>query len=125
MSRTDLRVAPSPPEWRTDEILADVLQHVAGTALVLAAWVLVFADQGRAASSAIAPGLLILALTGINQIRFRPLLARGVALVGAWTVLAPFLLKFAANDAATWAHVTLGGVAAAAATVRLRLVRAS
>lgn len=125
MSWTDMRVAPSPPEWRTDEILVDVLQNAAGTALVLAAWVLVFADQGRVASSALAPGLLILAITGINQIRFRPILARGVALVGAWTVLAPFLLGFAANDAATWAHVTLGSVAAAAATVRLRFLRAS
>ncbi len=125
MSRADMRVRPSPSGWRTDEILVDVLQHAAGTALVLTAWVLIFADQGRAALSALAPGLLILTLAGINQIRFRPLLTRAVALAGAWTVLAPFLLGFAENDAATWAHVMLGGVAAVAAMARLRFARAS
>ncbi|MFD1355085.1 SPW repeat domain-containing protein, partial [Methylorubrum suomiense] len=120
MSRVDTQAAPSPSGWRTDEILADVLQHAAGTALVLAAWVLVFADQGRAAFSALVPGLVILALTGYNQVRFRPALERAVALAGAWTFLAPFLLGFAAGDAATWAHVVAGGMTAAAAAARLR-----
>jgi len=114
-----MRTTPSSG-WGTDEILVGALEHAAGTALVLAAWVLVFVDQGPAAFSAMLPGLLILALTGMNQIRFRPTFERAVALAGAWTVLAPWLLGFAANDAATWTHVTAGAVAMAAALTRLR-----
>jgi len=124
MSQARMRVTPSPG-WGTDEILVGILEHVAGTALVLAAWVLVSANQGRAAFSALLPGLLILALTGINQIRFRPTFERAVALAGAWTVLAPWFLGFAANDAATWVHVTAGAAAMAAALTRLRIARAS
>lgn len=124
MSQARMRVTP-PPGWGTHEILVGALEHLAGTALVLAAWVLVFADQGPAAFSALLPGLLILSLTGINQFRFRPSFERAVALAGAWTVLAPWLLGFAVNDAATWAHVTAGAVAIGAALTRLRIARAS
>ena len=124
MSQARMRVTPSPG-WGTDEILVGILEQVAGTALVLAAWVLVFADQGRAAFSALLPGLLILALTGINQIHFRPIFERAVALAGAWAVLAPWLFGFAANDAATWAHVAAGAVAMAAALTRLKKKRTS
>lgn len=119
MSRAGMRTTPSSG-WGTAEILVGALEHAAGTALVLAAWVLVFVDQGPAAFSALPPGLLILALTGMNQIRFRPTFKRAVALAGAWTVLAPWLLGFAANDAATWTHLTAGAVAMAAALTRLR-----
>ncbi|MER2265313.1 SPW repeat protein [Methylobacterium oxalidis] len=124
MSQGELR-EPSPPGWRTDEILLGVLQHAAGTALVLAAWVLVLADRGNAAASALLPGLLIFALSGANQIRFRAVFEQAVALAGAWTLLAPWALGFAANDAATWAHVTLGGVTIASALAWLRVARKS
>src|SRR5919112_1318867 len=119
------RHAPSAPGWRTDEILLGVLQHAAGTALVLAAWVLVLPAHRHAAASAPLPGLLIFALSGANQIRFRAVFEQAVALAGAWTMLAPWALGFAANDAATWAHVTLGGVTLASALAWLRVVRTS
>ena len=125
MSQAGRQVTPPPSGGRADEIQIDVLQHAAGMALVLAAWVLVFADQGRAAFFALLPGLLILALTGCNRIRFRPALEKAVVLAGAWTVLTPFLFGFAATDAATWAHVMAGAVTVAVAPRRLRIARAS
>lgn len=121
MSRVD--TATSSPAWRMEEILLGIVQHAAGVALVLAAWVLVFTDHTRAAASALVPGLLIVALYGANQIRFRAVVERGVLLVGAWTLVAPWALGFAANDGATWSHVVLGGVAIASAATWLRIAR--
>ena len=122
MSRVD--TATSSATWRTEEILLGIVQHAAGVALVLAAWVLVFTDQTRAAASALVPGLLIVALYGANQIRFRAVVERGVLLVGAWTLVAPWALRFAANDGATWSHLVVGSVAIASAATWLRIARA-
>lgn len=122
MSRVDTST-PSPPTWRMEEILVGILQHAAGIALVLAAWVLLFTDHTRAAGSALLPGLLIVTLYGANQIRFRAVLERAVLIVGVWTLVAPWVLGFAANDGATWAHVALGGVAVATAMTLLRMAR--
>ncbi|KAA0121486.1 hypothetical protein CIW48_23045 [Methylobacterium sp. P1-11] len=124
MSRADT-TTHAPPTWRTDEIVLGILQHASGVALVLTAWVLVFTDHTRAAASALLPGLLIVMLYGANQLRFRVVLERGVLLVGAWTLVAPWALGFAANDGATWAHVALGGVAIASAVTWLRIARRS
>ncbi|MBE7196691.1 SPW repeat protein [Methylobacterium sp. A49B] len=121
MSHTN--TATPSPTWRTEEILVGILQHAAGVALLLAAWVLVFTDHARAAGSALVPGLLIITLYGVNQIRFRAVLERAVLLVGAWTLVAPWALGFAANDGATWAHVALGSVAIATAVALLRIAR--
>jgi SPW repeat len=142
MSRIDTAPSPSPAwrppartslettsettsetTWRTDEILVGILQHAAGLVLVLAAWVLVFTDHARAAGSALLPGLLIVTLYGANQIRFRAVLERVVLLVGIWTLVAPWVLHFAAHDGATWAHVVLGSVAIATALTLLRIAR--
>lgn len=123
MSRIDTAPSSPPasrPAWRMDAILIGILQHAAGIALVLAAWVLVFTDHARAAGSALLPGLLIVALYGANQIRFRAVLERAVLLVGMWTLVAPWALGFAAHDGATWAHVILGSVAIATALTLLR-----
>ncbi|AWB24998.1 hypothetical protein DA075_20805 [Methylobacterium currus] len=114
---------PWPP--RTDEILLAALQHAAGTALLVAAWVLIVAGHARAAASALPPGLMVLVLSGIDPARIRPAIERAVVILGGGTVLAPWLFGFAANDAATWAHVVLGAVAAGSAATRLRLARAS
>ncbi|ACB24612.1 hypothetical protein CTI14_20935 [Methylobacterium radiotolerans] len=119
----DITANRSQSTWRTDEILLGGLQYAAGVALVLAAWVLVFTDHARAAGSALLPGLLIVTLYGANQIRFRAVLERAVLIVGAWTLAAPWVLGFAANDGATWAHVVLGGVAVATAMALLRMAR--
>jgi hypothetical protein len=121
MSRAN--TATPSPTWRTEEILIGILQHAAGVGLVMTAWVLVFTDHCRAAGSALLPGLLIVTLYGANQIRFRAVLERTVLIVGAWTLIAPWALRFAANDGGTWAHVALGSVAVATAVALLRIAR--
>lgn len=123
MAHANPHAPPSAPEWRTDEILLGALQHAAGVALVLAAWILILVDLSRPGASALLPGLLVLGLSTANQLRFRIVLERGIALTGAWTLLAPWMLGFAANDMATWAHVTLGCVILASALASLRLAR--
>lgn len=125
MAHANPHAPPSPPGWRTDEILLGALQHAAGVALVLAAWILILVDLGRPGASALLPGLLVLGLSTANQLRFRVVLERAIALTGAWTLLAPWMLGFAANDVATWAHVTLGCVILASALASLRLARKS
>lgn len=125
MSPFKTSAAPFRPGWRTDELLVGAAQHIAGTALVLAAWLLVFTGHDAAAASALLPGLVILALTAANQIRHRAAGERAVAIAGAWTVLAPWLIGFAANDAATWAHLAFGGMALACAITWLRIARPS
>ena len=65
--------------------------------------------------------MLIVTLYGANQIRFRAVVERAVPIVGAWTVGAPWVLGFAANDGATWADVALGGVAFATAATWHRI----
>lgn len=123
MARSNLHARPSPSGWRTDEILLGALQHATGAALVLAAWVLIRVDQGRPGASALLPGLLVFGLSTANQLRFRAVLERAIALIGAWTLLAPWMLGFAANDVATWAHVMLGGVTFVSALAWLKLAR--
>jgi SPW repeat len=120
MSRIET-AAHAPPIWRTNEIALGILRHASGVALLLAAWVLVFTDHARAAASALLPGLLIVTLYGANQIRFRAVVERTVLIVGAWTIVAPWVLGFAASDGATLAHVALGSVAMATAASWLRI----
>ena len=123
MSRVDT-VTPSPPTWRTDEILVGGLQYAAGVALMMTARVLAFTDHVRAAGSALLPGLRIVALYGADQIRFRAVLERAVLIGGAGTLVAPWTIGLADNDGATWAHVALGLVASATAVALLRIAGA-
>jgi SPW repeat len=120
VSRIVPRTKPALPGVRTDELLLGVAQNAVGCALVLTAWALAIVDQDRAASSALLPGLLIFGLSAAGQIRFRVVIEQAIALIGAWVVLAPWLLGFATNDAGTWAHVILGGLALCAAVASLR-----
>ncbi|SDA33939.1 hypothetical protein SAMN02799622_05646 [Methylobacterium sp. UNC378MF] len=77
------------PTWRTGAILVGILQHTAGIALILTAWMLAVSDRVRAAGSAVLPGLLIVMPYGANQIRVRAVLERVILPVGLWTLVAP------------------------------------
>lgn len=125
MSRILPPTRPSPPGWGTDEILLGLAQNAVGSALVLAAWILAVLGQDRAAASALLPGLLIFGLSAASQIRFRATVEQAIALTGAWIVLAPWILDFAANDSGTWIHVILGGLALAVAAAQLKRAGAS
>lgn len=117
------RLQPSSTRWPTRELVVGTVQYAAGTLLIAIAWVLIAADQDRAAASALVPGLLILILTDLNLIRFRAAFERMVACLGLWTLLSPWALGFSANRATVWAHVVLGSVALICAAVWLRQAR--
>ncbi|MDP4003354.1 SPW repeat protein [Methylobacterium sp. NEAU K] len=119
MSRIELRMRPSPSGSGSDEVLLGLAQHAIGSVLVLAAWGLAIMDQDRAASSALLPGLLIFGLSAASQLRFRAVIERAIALIGAWTLIAPWALGFAANDAGTWVHTIFGAATVAAAAASL------
>jgi len=72
---------------------------------------------------ALLPGLLIVTLYGANQICFRAVLEQTIRLVGAWTIVAPWALGFAANEGALWAHVTSGSLAMMSAATWLKSER--
>lgn len=122
MSHIDTPEAP-PPKVRMDGPLVGILQHGAGVALVLAAWVWVFTEHSRAATAALLPALLIVTSYGANRIRFSAVLERAVLLVGICTIAAPWLPGFTAAERAIWTPLVLGGVAIASAATWLKVAR--
>jgi hypothetical protein len=124
MSSPNHRATAAPAAWHGIGIPAGTLQAAAGAALVLAAWVMISTDQSRAAASALVPGLLITTLYGADRFCFRAVLERAVLLIGIWALVAPWMLGFAANDNATWAHLAFGCMATVSAAAWLRLADA-
>lgn len=97
--------------------------HAVGSALVLAAWALAIMGPGPGGLVGAPPGFQIFGLSAASQVRFRTVLEQAIALLGIWTIVAPWALGFAANDAATWTHMVLGALAFAATAASLRRAR--
>jgi hypothetical protein len=108
----------SPSDWRSDELLFGVVLHAVGSALVLAASTLAIMGPGPGGLAGAPPGFLIFGLSAASQVRFRTVLEQAIAPLRVWTIVVPWELGFAANDAATWTHTVLGALAFAATAAR-------
>ena len=103
------------------ESLADVVNLFAGAFLFFAPWVLGYATQGTAAWTAWISGIAVAAMAVVALTSFAEWEEWVESGMGAWVILSPWLIGFAANAAATWCHVVLGLAVFAAAMSEIRL----
>jgi len=107
---------------KTDHVPVDVINAVAGALLLLSPWVIGFSGESTAAWSAWISGAVIAAVALGALVAFHQWQGWGNVAAGAWTLIAPWALGFAANGGATVAHVILGAVVAVAAAIELWMV---
>jgi hypothetical protein len=93
----------------------DWMNLVFGSALFLSPWILRFIDVHQAAWNAWLCGALVACVAILAVVAFRPWEEwHGVA-IGAWLIVAPWVLGFTSIIAAAAAHVIFGGMILAAA----------
>ncbi|MDW8443578.1 MAG: SPW repeat protein [Acetobacteraceae bacterium] len=94
-------------------------QILIGLALALTPWLFGFAAETVPAWTAWATGA-VMALSGVAALASFAFAASWVALVaGVWSILAPWLLTFSGETAATWSHVAAGALMAISAAAAL------
>lgn len=96
----------------------DWINLVLAVLLFVSPWALGFADQISPSWNAWACGVVIAALAILALVRFAEWEEWIAAALGAWLIISPWILGFAAMSAATWALVILGVVIAALAAWR-------
>lgn len=110
-------------ERKTEEKALDIVNIVVGAALFLSPWVLGFAAETTAAWNAWVVGALI-ALVALGALVSFAEWEEWVNLVlGVWTVVSPWILGFAAVNAALWVHVIAGLIVAVLAALDLWYAR--
>lgn len=101
----------------------DVVNLVAGLALLLSPWYLGFTTETSAARNAWIVGAAIVAIAVAALLAFHEAEEWINLVVGLWAVVAPWMLGFAAVAAATWAHVIAGIIVAAVAAACIWFVK--
>lgn len=84
-----------------------------GLLLIASPWVLSYADYHAPAATAWGMGALFFLLAGVSLLGRRSWAEAGAFTAGAWTALAPFILGFFHDYAATAAHLATGVAAVA------------
>lgn len=93
----------------------DVVNIVAGIALVLSPWLLGYAAEVSAVWHASIAGIVIVLLAAGALLAFNKYEEWAALAVGLWTVAAPWVVGFAGLATAMWTHVIVGIVVAALA----------
>ena len=96
----------------TSRPVLDVVNMIAGIALLLSPWYLAFVAESTAAWSAWIAGAVITLLAVGAVVAFHAYEEWANLVIGAWTVIAPWVLGFAAVSSALWIHVIVGAVVA-------------
>lgn len=96
------RVAQSKERWR------DGVMLVLGVWLFLSPWILGFAAALPAAWNAWIVGIVIAAVAAWAIVRFAPWQDWVNGVLGAWLVIAPWVLGFGGLATAAWNHVIVG-----------------
>ena len=103
-----------------DRPALDIVNIVAGLALVLSPWLLGYAvAEAYAVWHACIAGIVIVLLATGALLAFRQYEEWANLAVGLWTLPAPWLLGFSAVTAAMWTHVIVGIVVAVLAATSL------
>ena len=84
-----------------------------GLLLIASPWMFDYFHEHAAAATAWGMGALFFLLGGVNLLGWRSWAEAGALTAGAWTALAPIILGFIHNQAATMAHLAAGIVALA------------
>ena len=98
-------------ESRKDTVAG--LQILLGAALFVAPWLLGFAQDATPAWTAWLTGAAVGLVGILNFADDVTWPAWTNLLIGVWAVLAPWLLHFAAVEAAMWSHLVIGAAVAA------------
>lgn len=93
----------------------DIVNVIAGIALVLSPWYLGFAAESHAAWNAWIAGAVIALIAVGALVAFHAYEEWANLVVGLWTLISPWALGFSALAAAMWAHVIVGVIVAALA----------
>lgn len=99
----------------------DVVNIIAGIALVVSPWFLGYAAKATAAWHAWTVGVVIALIAAVALFAFHAYEEWANLAVGLWTVAAPWVIGFAGVAAALWAHVIVGAVVAVLAAGSLWL----
>ncbi|TVR11672.1 MAG: hypothetical protein EA385_00910 [Salinarimonadaceae bacterium] len=99
----------------------DVVNIIAGIALVLSPWFLAYATAATPAWHAWIAGAVIALVAAVALFGFQTYKDWAYLAVGLWTVAAPWVIGFAGVAAAMWAHLILGAVVAVMAAASLWL----
>ena len=99
----------------------DVVNIIAGIALVVSPWFLGYAAVATAAWHAWTVGVVIALIAAVALFAFHAYEEWANLAVGLWTVAAPWVIGFAGVTAALWAHVIVGAVVAVLAAGSLWL----
>ncbi|MER8637764.1 SPW repeat protein [Mesorhizobium sp. M1088] len=108
-------------KWLKSETrpVIDILNVIAGIALVLSPWFLGFAAEPHAAWNAWIAGAVIALIAVGALVAFHAYEEWANLVVGLWTLISPWVLGFSALAAAMWAHVIVGVIVAALAAGNL------
>lgn len=87
---------------------------------ISAPYILGYSATGSAVGSAITIGVALVILAAWAALASQETIVKGLswtdALLGVWLVIAPFILGYASNTAATWNDITIGVIALALST---------
>ncbi|MBV9568924.1 MAG: SPW repeat protein [Hyphomicrobiales bacterium] len=99
-------------EYRGSSRVKDWINLILAVLLFISPWVLGYAGEAVPAWNAwiLAVVIAILALAAISAFAVWEEWITG--LLGIWLIIAPWVLSFAANPHALWAHVVLGVITA-------------
>lgn len=99
----------------------DVVNIIAGVALVLSPWFLGYSVEASAAWHAWIAGAAVALIAAGALFAFHAYQEWANLVVGLWTIAAPWVIGFSAVAAALWAHVIVGVIVAALAAGSLWL----
>ena len=86
----------------------DSVNFLLGLGLFLSPWALGYETEGSAALSAHIVGVIIAVMALAALFAFRIWEEWISAILGAWLIIAPWVLNFSGNSVATRAHVLIG-----------------
>ncbi len=104
-------------KWKESGV--DVVNLIVGALLFLTPWAFGFVADQPAASNAWISGILIAVVAIAALTKFAEWEEWVNLLLGAWVVVSPWLLGFAAHTTGRWVHVVAGLIVAILAAVKL------
>ena len=108
---------------KTEDRAVDYVNAALGVVLVLLPWIAGFTSATAAAWNASIVGLAIAAVAVGALVSFAEWEEWANLVLGAWAVVAPWALGFAAVASAMYSHVVVGAIVAVLAAIELWRVR--
>lgn len=108
---------------RNEETAVDIVNVIVGIGLALTPWLLAFSDEAHAATNAWLVGAAIALIAIGALVSFKEWEEWLNLLLGLWAIVAPWVVGFASNSSARYAHLIAGIIVAVLAATKLWMVR--